>query len=148
MTEEHQNQMREVSLCYNWLMDNCTFCKIINRQIHGYVISENKNVIVFLSLENHPLVVPKRHIKDVYELDEQTGNEVMKELVKTARAVKKGLECEGVYLTQANEPAAGQDVFHIHFHVYPRWQDQMMNQANEVDDSERQSTLEKIKNVY
>ena len=36
-------------------------------------------------------------------------------------AVKKGVQCDGVYLTQANEPAAGQDVFHYHLHVYPCW---------------------------
>ena len=126
-------------------MKNCTFCKIINRQIPGHIISENENIIVFLSLENHPLVVPKKHIKDIYELDSATGNEIMKELVKTAKAVKQGLGSEGVYITQANEPAAGQDVFHIHFHVYPRWQDQIMNQMEKVDEKERTETLGKIK---
>ena len=129
-------------------MENCIFCKIINKQLPGYIISENENVIVFLSLENHPIVVPKKHIKDIYELDEQMGSEIMKELIKTSKAVKKGLECEGVYITQANEPAAGQDVFHIHFHVYPRWQDHIMNQTKKVDDEERQKTMEKIKQAF
>ncbi len=120
--------------------------KIISHKIPGQVISENDNVIVFLSLENHPLVVPKKHIKDIYELDPETGTKIMKELIKTAKAVKKGLGCEGVYITQANEPGAGQDVFHIHFHIYPRWQDQIMNQAEIVEETERIATLDKIKN--
>ena len=38
-----------------------------------------------------------------------------------AKAVRDGLRCDGVYLTQANGEAAGQDVFHFHLHVYPRW---------------------------
>jgi histidine triad (HIT) family protein len=129
-------------------MNNCTFCKIIDRKIPGHIITENDSVIVFLSLENHPLVVPKKHIADIYSLDHETGNQLIAELIKTAKAVKEGLQCEGVYITQANEPAAGQDVFHIHFHVYPRWQDQMMNQTERVDEGERQLTLEKIKAVY
>lgn len=130
------------------IMNNCTFCKIIDRKIPGHIITENDSVIVFLSLENHPLVVPKKHIADIYSLDHETGNQLIAELIKTAKAVKEGLQCEGVYITQANEPAAGQDVFHIHFHVYPRWQDQMMNQTERVDEGERQLTLEKIKAVY
>ena len=128
-------------------MENCIFCKIINRQLPAFIISENDDVVVFVSKHNDPLVVPKKHIKDIYELDDETGSKVMKELVKTAQLVKKGLECDGVYVTQANESAAGQDVFHIHFHVYPRWQDQTKNQVNKVTDEERQLTQEKLKKV-
>ena len=129
-------------------MENCVFCKIINRQLPGYIISENEKVIVFVSKHNDPLIVPKKHVKDIYELDEETGNEIIKELIKMAKAVKKGLGCDGVYITQANEPAAGQDVFHIHFHVYPRWQDQSKNQVKIVGDDERQQTMEKVKKAY
>lgn len=127
-------------------MENCTFCKIIDHKIPGHIIAEREDVIVFLSLENHPLVVPKKHIKDIYALDEETGAKIMTELIRTAKAVKQGLGCEGVYITQANEPAAGQDVFHIHFHVYPRWADQIMNQNEKADETERSVTLDKIKN--
>lgn len=126
-------------------MNNCIFCKIINRQVPSYIISENDNIIVFVSRHNDPLIVPKKHIKDIYELDDETGNKVMKELIETAKAVKKGFECDGVYITQANEPAAGQDVFHVHFHVYPRWQDQTKNQVSLVQDNERQKTMERVK---
>lgn len=129
-------------------MENCVFCKIINRQLPGYIISENENVIVFVSRHNDPLVVPKKHVKDIYELDSERGSEIMKELIKTAKAVKKGLESGGIYITQANESAAGQDVFHLHFHVYPRWQDQSKNQVKIVSDEERQKTMEKVKNAY
>lgn len=129
-------------------MNNCIFCKIINHEIPSFIIAENDKVIVFVSRHNDPLVVPKKHIKDIYELDTETGSEVMEELIKTAKAVKKGLSCDGVYITQANEPAAGQDVFHLHFHVYPRWNDETRNKAEIRDDSERQATMEKVKAAY
>ena len=103
----------------------CTFCQIVEKEIPAYVIDENDRVIVFLSLENHPLVVPKEHIPDIYAMPSDVGAAVMEEAKKVARAVKKGLECDGVYLTQANEPAAGQDVFHYHLHVYPCWGDRV-----------------------
>lgn len=100
---------------------NCIFCKIIRREIPGNILDENEDVIVFMSLENHPLIVPKKHIPDIYSLDEKLGAEIMKTSIKIARMVKKDFKCDGVYITQANESAAGQDVFHYHMHVYPRF---------------------------
>ena len=103
-------------------MEACIFCKIIQREEPAYILDENKDVLVFLSRENHPLVVPKKHIPDIYALDERTAAAVMVEAVKIARAVKSGLGCDGLNLVQANEPAAQQDVFHLHVHVKPRWE--------------------------
>ena len=102
-------------------MEECIFCKIINRQIPTYILDENEDVVTFLSLENHPLVVPKRHIPNIYSLDDRSASAVMVEAVKIAKAVKEGVGCDGVNLVQANEPAANQDVFHFHLHIKPRW---------------------------
>ena len=129
------------------MSDTCIFCRIVRRQVSAYVITEDDHVIVFLSKENHTLVVSKRHIPNIYALDEITGAHLMKAAVQIARAVKAGLQCEGVYLTQANEPAAGQDVFHLHLHVYPRWQavDFRTQQTSEqVTEQDKQDTLQKI----
>ncbi len=49
-------------------MEACIFCKIIQREEPSYILDENEDVLVFLSLENHPLVVPKKHIPDIYAL--------------------------------------------------------------------------------
>ncbi len=122
-------------------MENCIFCKIIDRKIPGYILSENESVIVFLSLENHPLIVPKKHITDIYSLEDELGAEIMKEAIQIAKAVKHGLECDGIYVTQANEPAAGQDVFHYHMHIYPKWDD---GRRWESDEESRRLTAEKI----
>lgn len=103
--------------------EECTFCRIIAGEIPAHVIDEDEEVIVFLSLENHPLVVPRAHIPDIYALPRDLGAAVIAETIQVAKAVKQGLKCDGVYLTQANEAAAGQDVFHFHVHVYPIWGD-------------------------
>ena len=103
--------------------EDCTFCRIVERQLPAYIIDENKQVIVFLSLENHPLIVPKAHIPDIYAMPADVGAAVMAAAIRVAKAVKQGLQCDGVYLTQSNEHAAGQDVFHYHMHVYPCWGD-------------------------
>jgi len=130
------------------MSDSCVFCRIIQREAPAHVVTEDERIIVFLSLENHPLVVPKQHIPDIYSLDETTGAAIMSATIAVSRAVKEGLVCEGIYLTQANEPAAGQDVFHFHLHIYPRWRavDFQQQQTRRANEAERWETVQKIKN--
>jgi len=129
-------------------MNDCIFCKIVNREAPALVIDENDQVIVFLSLENHPLVVPKQHFKDIYEIDEESGAEIMRSAVKIAKATKIALNPDGVNLVQANEPAAGQDVFHFHLHIIPRWfNDGALSHSDpkKVDEKIRVESQSKIK---
>jgi histidine triad (HIT) family protein len=129
-------------------MEDCIFCKIINRHIPAYVLDENEDVMTFLSLENHPLIVPKRHIPNIYSLDDRSASAVMVEAVKIAKAVKEGVGCDGVNLVQANEPAANQDVFHFHLHIKPRWYNDTVIlhwNTNEVSAEKLQESMELIK---
>lgn len=129
-------------------MDNCIFCKIIKREAPAFIIDENENVIVFVTPENHPLIVTKKHISDIYSLDDKSASAVMIEAVKIAKAVKKSLKCEGVNLIQSNETIAGQDVFHFHLHIKPRWKDDKVNFSWEHEvksDNIRKNTMEEIK---
>ena len=102
-------------------MNHCIFCQIINQAVPAHVLYENDFVIAFLSLENHPMIVPKKHIRDIFELDDLYAAEIMKATVKVAKATRAALGCEGVNLIQSNGKAAGQEVFHFHLHIKPRW---------------------------
>lgn len=110
---------------------DCPFCQIIPGELPGHMIEENDQVVVFLSLTNHPMVVTRAHIPNIYALPAATGAAVMEAAIRVARAVKQGLQCDGVYLTQANEPAAGQDVFHFHLHIYPCWEGRVIGHLRE-----------------
>lgn len=93
-------------------------------------------------------MVTKKHIQDIYELDEDLASAVMKEAVKIAKAVKAGLACDGINLVQSNEPAAGQDVFHFHLHIKPRWYDDNVTlnwDTNKVQPNLLEATMEQIK---
>lgn len=132
-------------------MDDCVFCKIIKGEILTPVIDENDQVIVFLSLENHPLVVTKKHIENIYEMDESTGAAVMAEAIKIAKAVKKGMQADGVNLVQANEKAAKQTVMHFHLHIKPRWLNDGVNldwDTSAVESDLQQKTVDKIKLAF
>src|SRR5215475_730418 len=118
---------------------SCVFCKIIARQLPGYIIAEDENTIVFVSLESHPIVAPKEHIPDVFGLNDKLASMIMKMAREVARATKEGLAADGIYITQTNGLAAGQSVFHYHMHVYPKWSD---GRQMGRDDGLRKRTME------
>lgn len=129
--------------------DDCIFCKIVKKEIPKKIIDENDDVIVFLSLQNHPLVVTKKHMENIYEMDEETGKNVMSMAIRIARAVKKGLSADGVNLIQNNEQAAGQEVFHFHLHIKPRFkQDEVIVHFPAIENNqEAMSTHDRIKSA-
>lgn len=71
----------------------------------------------------HVLVIPKKHAASLAEMDEQTGMHVFRIAQRTAAAIREsGLKCEGINLFLADGEAAFQEVFHIHLHVFPRFE--------------------------
>lgn len=128
-------------------MNSCLFCKIISREAPAHIIDEDEDVIVFLSLENHPLIVPKKHFVDIHSLDAQCAGAVMIEAVKISQALKAATKCNGINLVQANGAAAGQDVFHFHLHVKPRWKNDGVVlgwNTNTESEAKRQELAERL----
>lgn len=99
----------------------CIFCSILARSAPGFVLWEDEAVAVLLSLEGHPLVLPKRHIPNLDALDDPTSAALMCAAAMAARALRTETGCDGINLILSDGTAAGQDVFHLHMHVKPRW---------------------------
>lgn len=102
---------------------NCIFCKIVRGEIPARVIDRNSDVIAFLSLENHPLIVTTEHVADIFSLPDKLGAAAMSEARKIAHAMREAIRPDGIFLAQSSGVAAGQEVFHFHMHLYPRWKD-------------------------
>lgn len=129
-------------------MEDCVFCKIIKGDVPRKILAENDDVIVFLSLQNHPLIVTKKHLQNIYELTDHQGSEIMKMAIKIAKATKSGLSADGINLVQNNEEAAGQEVMHFHLHIKPRWkQDEVIVHFPAVEDADgkEKTTFDRIK---
>ena len=103
----------------------CIFCDIIEGRAPAEVIFEDGETLAFMDINpanpGHTLIIPKRHVRDIYELDEETAAVVMRTTVRVARAIRAALQPDGMNLVQSNERAGGQEVFHFHIHVIPRW---------------------------
>ena len=68
----------------------------------------------------HCLVVPRRHVRNIFDLDDETGATLVPALRRVAQAVYNAFVAEGITIAQSNEPP-WQEVFHLHFHVYARY---------------------------
>ena len=103
----------------------CIFCDIVKSRAPAEVIFEDGETLAFMDINpanpGHTLIIPKRHVRDIYELDEETAAVVMRTTVRVARAIRAALQPDGMNLVQSNERAGGQEVFHFHIHVIPRW---------------------------
>lgn len=106
--------------------ESCVFCKIANGQIPAYTVYEDGEYRVILDLgpasRGHALILPKKHFKDVCELDEKTAAKILLLGAQIGAAMKGALGCAGFNLVQNNGEAAGQTVFHFHMHVIPRYE--------------------------
>jgi histidine triad (HIT) family protein len=105
-------------------MDDCIFCKIIKGEIPSHKVYEDEYTYAFLDIapNNHgnTLVIPKDHVENIYSIPSETLCRLILTVQKLAIAVKNGTDADGVNLIMNNEPAAGQEVFHAHFHIVPR----------------------------
>ena len=103
----------------------CVFCKIINGEIPSYKIYETDTVMAFLDIsqntKGHTLVIPKKHIESIFDLDEQTGRDLFEAVIKTTNILKNKLGFKDVNLLNNNGSLAGQVVNHYHIHIIPRY---------------------------
>lgn len=107
-------------------MDNCVFCDIAAGEAPASVVYDDAAVIAFLDINpvtpGHLLVVPRRHVPAVADMDEATGMHLFRVAMRMDRALRlSGVRCEGVNLLLADGAAAGQEVPHVHLHVFPRY---------------------------
>ncbi|MEM5521431.1 HIT family protein [Sulfitobacter sp. AS59] len=126
----------------------CIFCSIIAGQAPGHVLFRGQRVIGFLSLEGHPLVVPLKHITSLKDLDDETGAEVFQSARRVASELQAVTGCDGVNLLLSDGPAAGQDVFHLHLHVKPRWHGddvRLIWDTATASDNERKSLADELR---
>lgn len=105
----------------------CIFCRIIAGELPASVIYRDDTAIAFMDTNpvttGHLLVVPLEHFAHLSEMDEETGAHLFRVAMRLQDAVRRsGLKCEGINLFLADGEAAGQEVFHVHLHVIPRYQ--------------------------
>jgi histidine triad (HIT) family protein len=105
--------------------EDCIFCRIGAGTAPASIIAETPDALAFMDINQptpgHALVIPRLHVRDIYELDDELAASVFSLTVRVAKAVKLALAPDGLNLLQANERAGQQEVFHFHMHVIARY---------------------------
>ena len=104
---------------------DCLFCEIIKGNIPSKKVYEDDKVFVFLDINpntnGHMLIVPKKHIVTVDDIDNDLAIHILEVEKKLKRLLEEKLNIEGLTIIQNN--GLGQEVKHYHFHLIPRYKD-------------------------
>ncbi len=102
---------------------NNIFAKILRGEIPSHTIYEDENTLAFMDVmpqcDGHCLVIPKQASRGLLDADPAVFSKLMPVVQKVAKAAVAAVGADGFQIRQYNEPAGGQTVFHLHFHVLP-----------------------------
>ena len=132
-------------------MKDCIFCQIVKCGSKSYKIYEDEYILSILdkspSSKGHCLLIPKKHYKDIYDINEKTLKRIAAALKKVSFLLKKKLNCTGINILHASGNDAQQSIFHFHFHLLPRYKGDGINAWVE---SPRKGTTfdDEIKSLY
>ncbi|MFI7504805.1 HIT family protein [Streptomyces sp. NPDC049687] len=105
--------------------ESCPFCEIVAGRAPARIVHESPHALAFLPLNpatpGHTLVVPRQHVRDLWQLTPETAHPVMDSVLLVARGIEAALSPEGLNLINSAGEAASQTVFHLHMHLVPRW---------------------------
>ncbi|MEM7098219.1 MAG: HIT family protein [Pseudomonadota bacterium] len=100
------------------------FAKILREEAPAFKVYEDEFSLAFMDVmpqvEGHTLVIPKDDAENLHDVDPHILGCTIQTTQKVAQAVKSAFEAPGIMIAQLNGPAAGQTVFHLHFHILPR----------------------------
>jgi len=103
----------------------CIFCDIAEKKAKAEILFEDENVISFLDINpfniGHSLVIPKTHYENFLEVPNEIHAEMFSVVKRLAHSLVHGLQADGYNILSNNGRAAGQSVFHCHFHIIPRF---------------------------
>ena len=102
------------------------FAKILRGEAPCVKIHEDEVSLAFMDIMprtgGHALVIPKVPVRNIFDISAEDLAKFMPSVQRIAVAAKKALAADGVSIMQFNETAGGQVVFHLHFHIMPRWE--------------------------
>jgi histidine triad (HIT) family protein len=139
-----------IDTAYN---DDNIFAKVLRGEVPCVKVYEDDAVISFMDLfpqaPGHTLVVPKEAAVNIFDLSSDALKATIERVQTIAAAVRKALQPDGITIMQFNGSAAGQSVFHIHFHIVPRTEGASLRghgqQGGPADQAELEALADRIR---
>jgi histidine triad (HIT) family protein len=122
---------------------SCIFCRIAQKQVPASLVYEDEKAMAFLDIrplnEGHTLIMPKAHYENIFDIPTELVEYVHGVTKRIAIAVEKATKADGITIVQQNGEAAGQEIFHLHVHVIPRYEGQKLHSPSEVSQADREA---------
>jgi len=103
----------------------CIFCNIRDRKAEAEIVFEDENILAFLDIQpvnyGHTLVIPKKHYDNFLTVPKDELDRLIHAVQFIAGAVKRSMNADGFNVISNNGDPAGQSVYHFHFHIIPRF---------------------------
>ncbi len=119
---------------------NNIFGKILRGEIPAHTVYEDDMALAFMDImpraEGHVLVIPKEGARNLLDVSPETLAELMKRVQHVAKALSVAFRADGLTLHQFNESAGGQVIYHLHFHLLPRWDGVALRPPGTMADNE------------
>ena len=130
---------------------SCIFCRIAQKQAPVSCVYEDEKVMAFLDVrplnEGHTLVIPKEHYETIFEIPEELITYLHGIVKRVSFAVKKAAKADGISIFQQNGKTAGQEIFHLHVHVVPRYEGQKLVRFGEILEANREKLDQVAANI-
>ncbi len=124
---------------------DCIFCKIVAGDIPCFKIYETENVLSFLDIgpvnKGHALVIPKAHYENIWDMPAELGKDIITAAQLAGSAIVKATGADGMNLLMNNNEAAGQLVFHAHFHIIPRFAEDGLKHWDQMEYNDMDEAL-------
>jgi histidine triad (HIT) family protein len=121
---------------------SCVFCRIAQKQVPASIVYEDEKVMAFLDIrplnEGHALVISKEHYENIFDIPRELIEYVHGVTKRIALAVEETTKADGISIIQQNGEAAGQEIFHLHIHVIPRYEGQKLPSFSELAEADRE----------
>ena len=121
--------------------DENVFAKILRGELPCHKVYEDDRTFAFMDImpraDGHTLVIPKVKAVNMFDVEPDDLCDLMRTVRLLAPAVRDAMNADGILIQQFNEAAAGQMVFHIHFHILPRWEGERLRpHRSEMEDGD------------
>lgn len=129
----------------------CIFCDIIEKKIPSSVVYEDDDVLAILDVSQvtfgHTLVMPKKHVSNIVEADEETVVKCSRVISKLSKQIVHNTGASGCNVLNNCGEIAGQTVPHLHFHIIPRYSesDPVEFKFLESESHDLSAVLEKVR---
>lgn len=143
----------------------CPFCALLRGETGDYIISEKQDIfyrdepvtalvscIWWPKNKGNVLIIPNEHFENLYDIKKEYLNRIHELSQKVAVAIKESYKCDGITVRQHNEHDGGQEVWHYHLHIFPRYKDDGLYKSDPVEGwippADRLPYAEKLKKYF